>query len=60
MHTASFLLKVINWSCKFRCVFKEAFKTLIDIVNPVNVEQYTTAKIYLFISTLGANHVMLI
>ena len=33
----------------------QAFKTLIDIVKPVNIEKYTTAKICLFILTLGAN-----
>ena len=38
----------------------ENLKCEIDIVKSVNIERYTTTNIYLFISTPGACHVMLV
>ena len=38
----------------------KAWKCEIDIAKPGNIERYTTTKIYSFISTTSANHVMLI
>ena len=44
---------------KYEIFKKNIVKYKIDIVKPVNIERYTTTKICLFISALGANHVML-
>ena len=70
MHADTYLLKlqidyvILDGHGEGPGIPKENFETYLrncrGIVKSVNRERYTTTKIYLFISTPVANHVMLI